>query len=252
MDLLSAIKELTLGPNFFKSVLQEKRRIPRIICDIKARGLVSDKVISIRITDMSIKGLKVECSHKLARGYTFPITVDTHRGTLSDGDFKKATLQVKVAWTRRQLHSDSYTCGLLFVDHEENMKDSWVYYIFSEIGIDAQSSFQKRGGYRIPSELPITCHTSEGIVIQGFVQNIGIGGILILRGEELRKGEELNITIGPFRNFKEIKCRGKVARTSFMNRTYQWLGGIEFVEMQVKAFKNLGKLILTLMKNVSP
>jgi hypothetical protein len=251
MDLISTIKELTLGPNFFKSVLQEKRNIPRIICDIKARGLVNGRVMNFRITDMSTKGLKVNCVQKLSRGLTFPLTVDTERGTLSDGDFKKATLQVKVAWCRKQQLGDSHTCGLLFVDHEENLKDSWVYYIFSEIGIYAHSNFQKRGGYRIHSAVPVTCHTAEGIVMNGTIQNIGIGGLLILCGEEFHKGEELDIAIGPFTGSKELHCRGRVVRVSFINRSYQWLVGIEFIEMDVKVFKSLGKLILSLMRTTA-
>jgi c-di-GMP-binding flagellar brake protein YcgR len=248
MDLIGAIKELTLGPNFFKATLKEKRQIPRMTCHIKASAIIDGKRLIFWITDLSLRGLKVESAARLARNLVYDLRVETESGTLSDGAFARDTLRVKVAWCRKHPHGIKYSAGLLFVDPEELLRESWVYYIFNEIGFGEDSGYRKRTSLRITSDFPFECTTRDGRVLSGNLQNLSIGGVLANCGEEIPQGTIVSLSIGPYQTFRKISCRGKVVRTSFIERTYQYLLGIEFVEMAARDFKHLGKMILSIVK----
>lgn len=248
MDLISTIKELALGPNFFKTALREKRNIPRIVCNIKAYTRIQNKPLFLRITDVGIKGLKVESFIKFPVESSFNITVETDTGTLSYGGFNRDTLLVKVAWCRKQRYGDAYNIGLLFADSAENIKNSWVNYIFREFGFEEDLSIKKRESIRIPVEIPVICTNYAGITYQGTIQNIGMGGVLVKSGEEIPAGEKIALTIGPYKTFKRFSLQGKALRNKFIERTFQWLTAIQFIELTPRQYKTLGKMILDILR----
>jgi hypothetical protein len=248
MDLIGVIKEITLGPNFFKATLKEKRRIARMTCNIKASTLIDKRQVSMWITDMSLRGVKVSSPARLSKNGIFDLKVETRRGILSDGGFSRDTLKVKVAWCRKYPQGLNYSAGLLFMDPGEILKDSWVHYIFNEIGFGEEAGYKKRTSLRISSDFPFECVTEDRRILSGNVQNLSIGGVLVNCGEEIHKGTVVNLSIGPYLTFRKISCRGKVVRISFIQQTYQYLLGIEFMEMEAREFVHLGKIILSLVR----
>jgi hypothetical protein len=248
MDLISAIKELTLGPNFFKSALREKRHIPRIVCSIKAYARIQNKPLLLRITDVGTRGLRVKSFIKFPPELLFQLTVETDTGTLSFGGFTNDTLTVKVAWCRKNRYGDGFIAGLLFADSEDNIKKSWVYYLFSEFGIEDEDTQKKRETIRIPVEIPVLCTSDAGRRTRGIIQDIGMGGVLIQGAEEIPEGESLELSIGPYKKFNKITVRGHVLRNRYLERSYQWLIGVQFTTMASKQYKSIGKMILDILK----
>lgn len=248
MDLMNFIKELTLGPGFFKEALKEKRTMPRIVCSIKAYAKVRGRRHIFKITDVGLKGVKVETYVKLPKDLTFRLTVDTETGVLQYGGFTKDTLVVQVAWCRKQRFTDAYNAGLLLIDNEANIRSSWVYHIFKEMGVDQDTILKKRESYRIPIELPVTCVTRGNERIGGIILNLGLGGILMRSDDDIPKGTEAQISIGPFKENKAICVQGKVVRSSYVDVSYTYHMGIEFTEVAPKEYLAIGRLILKILR----
>lgn len=249
MDIISSIKEFTLGPDFFKETLKEKRIIPRIECNIKANVLTAQNSLPVKIINVNLKGLKVESINKLKKDAVFPLKIDISRNPMFDMSFKHDTILVKVCWSRKKVFEKIYNIGLLFADKNENLEDSWVYYLFNEFGLQKGLSIQKRNSFRVASELLITCRCPDRPPISGTIQNISLGGLLIVSGSEIPKNTVFELSIGPYKNLKRINARGRLIRAQYIHSSYQWDAAIEFIELSKREFSSIGRLMLTIIKD---
>jgi hypothetical protein len=249
MDLINALKMFTYGPGYFKTALKEKRDIPRLVINIKSRAQIDNRAVFLKIVDISLGGVKVECGTKLMKDQSFPITVEPYTKFLASGDYSVKTLMVKVAWCRKAADEKSFTAGLLFIDSVKNMEDSWVYYIFHKFGEKRVLSLQKRDYIRVPTKIYIVCTDTHERVKQGIIKNISIGGVMVECGKEIPVAETLQLIIGPYKQFKPFLLKGRVLRNSYFESTENWLVALEFADMTSKDYKNIGKLILDILKD---
>lgn len=251
VDFISAIKEFTLGPDFFRNELKEKRLVPRIECNIMANAYISDKIIPMEITDLSLNGLKIVSRKKLSLNQRFGLQVEILSGELTYGDIISDRLNVRVAWCRKLPNEENYNAGLIIDEDEGKIKNSWVFYIFSEFGMGNFSNSQKRNTFRLSKELQIICKTMDLYEINCIIENIGLGGLLVTTDEKLANGTKLDILLGPYKNFKKLYLEGAIVRTEFLEESKQWISAIEFKDIDPRKFKILGKLILALSKEAS-
>jgi len=249
MDLINTLKMFIQGPAFFKTALKEKRDVPRLTIQIKSHGLIENKNFLFKIIDLSLKGVQVECATRIQKNIIFPLTVQPSK-FLSSSDFKVKTLMVQVAWCRKKRNANVYQAGLTFQDTHKIIEDSWVYYLFNKFGEKSADYLQKRINVRVPTEIYIICTDAKDRIKQGIIHNISMGGVLVKCRKQIPVAETLQLVIGPYQKFKTISLRGRVLRASYFEETDHWIIAIEFVDMNPKDQKNIGKLIIYILQEI--
>lgn len=249
MDLIAAIKELTMGPDFFKSALKEKRNVARISCRIDARASLDKEQVALIITDISLSGMRVQCPVMMEHEQVFDISLEAEKiSPMESSGLLKKPLRVKVSWCRKPESRQYYVAGLMFSDSDRDLMDSWVHYLLNQFGVDKNTFFSKRQSLRIPAEIPLMLSDDRGRIKQGTIINIGIGGILAQSTKEIAAAESLSITIGPYKKIPSFVLSGEVLRSSYRRSQEKWLMAIEFSSMQRKDYKNVGKLLISLLR----
>jgi hypothetical protein len=249
MDLINALKKFALGPIFYQHELKEKRRIPRLECAIQAHAVIDDRDVLLIITDVSVKGIKVESPVRLAGGLDFPLTVRAGSGSLRSMGFTFDTLNVRVIQCRKKPLGSKFLARLLFTDHENRIRESWVYYLFGLFGIDRPEQDQKREIIRDPYELDVLCRCGSRKEELGMARDVGLGGLLLEFTREIEPGASIEMKILSPYDSQQLSMKGTVVRTEFLKTTHRWLLAIRFTEMEERVYKALGKLILTLHKS---
>lgn len=249
MELINALKEFALGPIFYQEKLKEKRRSPRLVCGFQAYAAIDKKDVLLFVTDVSVKGVKVESPVKLRRGFEFAFTVKAGSGSLSKLAFNIDTLLVQVVQCRKKPASNRYIARLLFTDSEARIRDSWVYYLFSLFGIDKPDLEQKRELRRDPYELNVLFWHGTKKEELGTGRDIGLGGMLIEFEKEITPGTSIDMKILSPHEGRELDLKGTVVRADFLKKINRWLLAVRFLDMEDREYKALGKLILSLHKS---
>jgi len=249
MELINALKEFALGPIFYQEKLREKRRCPRLVCGFQAYASVDKKDVLLFVTDVSVKGVKVESPVRLRRGYEFAFTVRAGSGSLSKLAFNIDTLLVQVIQCRKKPGSSRYIARLLFTDSDARIRDSWVYYLFSLFGIDKPDLEQKRELRRDNYELNVLFWYGTRKEELGTGRDIGLGGMLIEFEREITPGTTIDMKILSPVDGRELALKGTVVRTEFLKKFHLWLLAVRFLDMEDREYKALGKLILSLHKS---
>ncbi|MDQ7822273.1 MAG: PilZ domain-containing protein [Candidatus Eremiobacteraeota bacterium] len=252
MDLISAVTAITLGPDFLKSRLSEKRVVPRISCELKGSTIIKGIKINFRITDVSMEGLKTECYEEFPRDYSFLLIVEPPSLLLEHRHEKVLdSLLVKVAWRRKRKGKLGFHMGLVIVDPQENKKKSWVARIFEELGVIDELALQKREDMRIAADFPVICKESTGKTARGVIKNISLGGVFVVSDTMIPEGQIVALALENDRRFRKIFFRGKVVRAGYHELSDKWLLGIQFDGLSQKEFKALGSLILEIQRSIS-
>lgn len=229
-----------------QKTLREKRIAPRVSCRLLAAAQIRNKPAELIITDISETGAKVESNVKLGRNMTFPLSVRTTKAIFAEAEFKRNTVIVKVAWCRSR-YGKRFTAGLLFADSKENLRRSWVYYILDRFGVSPENIFKQRDSLRIFTEIPVSCEVKDGDAITGVIENISLGGVLILTRREIPKDTLLTLSIGPYNAMRQLRVMGKVIRVTPAEKPSHWLTGVSFYEPGKGEIGSLRKLILNIM-----
>jgi len=231
----------------YEKELKEKRDLLRVGVNINAAIIVSDKPCEILIKDLSEKGMRVESPGKLARGALFMMSVRLSAKVLKEASFERNTLQVRVLWCRKVRFSSRCTVGMLFVDPPQIIEQSWVPYILDRFGGKRDEVYAKRDTLRVFTRIPIRCRFSRDAFINGIVENISLSGLLMTLEYDIPMGTLLLLSIGPYRSIREIQLKGSIVRKE-EGRKSEWLIAVQFIKPSARETRDIGKLILTLMK----
>jgi len=231
----------------YERVLKEKRDVLRIIININAAIILNNKPIEILIKDLSEKGVRIDSPVKLSQGAVFPLSVKLSRRVMSEASFERNTIQVKVLWCRKVRFSTSCTVGLIFEDSPQNIEKSWVPYILKRFGKEKDEEFTKRDTLRVFTRLPVRCRFSRDAFINGIVENISLSGLLMTLEYDIPMGTLLLLSIGPYKSFREVQLKGTIVRKE-EGRKSEWLIAVEFIKPTSREIKNIGRLIVALMK----
>ncbi|GEM_PF-1147665 len=249
MELINALKEFALGPIFYQEKLKEKRLSPRLVCGLQGFAVIDKKDVLLFVTDVSVKGVKVESPVRLRRGIEFQFTVKAGSGSLEKLAFNIDTLFVKVIQCRKKPGSSRYIARLLFTDSLERIRDSWVYYLFNLFGIDTPDLDQKRESRREPFELSVLFWYGTKREELGMARDIGLGGMLVEFEREIKPVTSIDMKILSPVDARELAVKGTIVRADFLKKINRWLLAVRFLDLEDKEYKALGKFILSLHKS---
>ncbi len=231
----------------YEEVLKEKRDLLRVAVNINAVMIINNNPCEILIKDLSEKGMRIESPGKLVKGAVYPLSVKLSKKVLSEASFERNTIQVRVLWCRKVSFSSRCTVGLIFEDPPHIIAQTWVPYILDRFGKEKDEVLAKRDTLRIFTRLPIRCRFTRDAFIQGVVENISLSGLLMTVEYDIPMGTLLLLFIGPYKSFREIQLKGTIARKQ-EGRKSEWLVAVEFIKPTSREIKDIGKLILMLMK----
>lgn len=248
MDFLRKLKAFIKGKPTYdvKKAIEEKRYSPRIKCFIEAKCLSQDKrERNVIINEVSLTGMRLFCEEKLEAGDILTFKVIKADEVFKETERVGGSVDAKVVWSRKKRSTKEYVSGLQYDDSKENLKDSWVAFLFKKFGISVGLSNQQRKRVRFQTEIPLSVALTA-TSFPGIVMDMGIGGMLIATDKDIRKAPLLHFRIGPYKHLEILFCDGKVVHHQFNPEVKKWNFGILFVELPEKQNKLLNEYLTAL------
>jgi hypothetical protein len=230
MDFLLKIKHIFKGEGGLdlQQAIQEKRFFPRMRCAVDARCInEKNQKFIVVVVELSLYGMRIHSEKKFRTGEIIEIgALQGPEGSAETG----YSLKMKVVWCRKKQSSKDYIAGLLYEDTRKNLQFSWIALLLKKYGVTVGLSPQKRRKIRVPAHIPLSISIALQ-TIEGKIEDIGIGGMLITTDKQINIKDTLRFRIGPFRELGHLFCNGKVVHVRFVQASEKWVYGIIFQEM---------------------
>lgn len=250
------IKDMVVGARSKDDLLTEKRIAPRIHCFIDATFTTDNNMIhSGNIISLEKNGMRLLTPVRLAKGQKFDVSIGSYTIDDPEKTYSVDTVNAEVIWCRKKMGFPLHYAGVRFVDPDETLQNSWVYYVLSSYGMPAMSPSQRRRDIRIAASLPVTIYfldkRGEKAHLTGIAYDISLGGMKINLVRDPGAAVDVTLHIGPYGKHPVLKCKGKTRRSTFSNKTGEYTLGIEFTELSEAEMKLLGDYVMTLLKEIS-
>ncbi len=241
MKLLSEIKRFAggiLGMGIERK-LRERRNSPRKPCDIYGvYTYQEERTVPLVIKDIGLYGIQVHSYKKLLPGSYLLVSARSDTRVLDKRRYETSNVYMTVLWCRK--NEEDYAAGLQFNDSLENIRKSWLSYLFIKYGLSGDAAAYKRRSLRVSAELPLTWRVLGGEKEHGgSVVDISLDGVLIAIDRNMSPRENLWMKIGPYKSLKPLVCKATVAHALFSRSQDQWLAGACFSGLDEEGTKLL-------------
>jgi hypothetical protein len=166
------------------------------------------------ITALSVSGLTIDTSHRL--GHDAPVElrvpIGLHFEAEKTGEY--VAFQTNVIECRKKPEGPGYEAELRYVEESNQKRDKWVSVVLDTYGFELDDERRREGGPRRQTNLPLRLFTPDGVMMQGKVRNISMGGMLaLLDGPVLPKGQQVQVRLGPVHGNDAIEMSAKVVHS---------------------------------------
>lgn len=240
--LLQGLRSLRKGDQDPDWQYDERRELVRMRCHFDVEYRFRDKRHQGQVVDMSLGGMKLRCFQPPELGDTVEVTYKVPAVNVQN-----QTVPCKVQWVRARERDYVQFVGLAYNASDEVLRTSWVKMLLKQLGFEPSKIFQRRKFVRAECFVPVRVVHERVKVFEGRLYNLGVKGALIEAQQELKRGELVELQIGPFEELPYFQVTGKVAQQSRQHKNV--LIGVEFEEMGERNTICLGKYLRHLLMN---
>lgn len=198
----------------------ERRALVRLPCKIQAQLSDGATEMTVAVSDISLKGIRVESPEKLAKGKQVKVL-----GKGANG----GPVQCKVLWAKQV--DKHWSCGLEYSDSQQNMATSWVKEALLKLGFTKGKASERRKHLRLPASTQVRAalaNLSGDVLTDGMLINLGAGGALVAVKVEVPPGTRVRIQIDPIGVVAPLDITGVIRSAKRNVRSQNYYHGIRF------------------------
>ena len=220
---------------------RERREMIRLKCRFPVRCFYKDQSFRGIVTDMGIKGLRLESPRKLRKGQMLQIELEE-----LTGPFSVARVNCQVRWCRNQKTSTFIGMGVSYEEPLERMSDSWVRSVLYELGFEEEFIYQRRRAVRVDCCLSGELEM-DGQRVPVSIVNLGVGGALIRGMGALELRDPVRLFLGPETPLPSVGLESEVVGMK-AEAGEQHLLSVRFLEMSPSLNRTLGRYVMTQLR----
>jgi hypothetical protein len=235
MDMFKQVSSAIFGD---EEALKNRRRVPRIVCDLEVSCLDETGNWQARVTDMGIQGIRVAVPKAMKKGHS--LLLSALPGTTAEG---RPDLRCLVSWCRRDGAGLIHT-GLHYDDSPENIARSWVHYYL----LARHYPTSERHDRRVEAGLPIEVRQKgvEG-TFPGLLLDLSLGGAKIRVEHNLAAESPLLMRFGGGKSkFNPVKLQAQIVGTPQEGQIYS----LKFFPSDRSEKRRLRRVLLTLLSGL--
>jgi len=247
-ELLQRVRDFFLPRKALEQTPSERRQLVRVRCRIPVQIKQQDKTVSGWIVDMGVQGVRLRTQSALKKGLVIPV-----RATVSQQS-TQVWVNCRVMWSRSATDGKYCFAGARFHETRENLRKTWVHRLLRELGLNENSLRERREFIRVDGRVPVRMQSlkepSSGVQPVETL-NLGVAGLLVRTTHPLYPGEQYRCWVGPWGRLPEV---GPIPAEVLRSRPDS-VGGasqvpLRFLELEESSVRDLGRYVLTLLKEV--
>lgn len=231
---LGLVRQLWESLKSIRSVphpVEERRTVPRLVCEIQVVMLHGKGARGGRITDMGLFGISLEEPENLAPGSKIRLLL-AHDESLEE-------VTCKVRWCRTA--ENGFLCGLTYHQDPASLSRSWVCTLLRELGYDLDHLQQRRHYIRVKAAVPAQLDGQSGSV-----RDLGVGGALVRCSNSLPENSGCRLTLGPHGDLPQLVLEA-VVRNSREDKDGGHLHSLHFPDPDEEQTEQLGRYVLNFL-----
>ena len=170
------------------------RAAPRLPSEIMALcSTASDAAFTVTIVSLSVTGLKLESSRRIAPQAIIDIRVPVSLNFENRETIEHIGFKARSVWSNK-VAGNKHETGVRYLESENEKRDHWIRLVLRTYGMSTGDD--RRVHERHTAALPVTVHRADGTVLQGEVKDISAGGMRLWpSGVSLERSERLRIEL---------------------------------------------------------
>ncbi|GMU54367.1 MAG: hypothetical protein AMXMBFR33_35130 [Candidatus Xenobia bacterium] len=238
---LEGLRQIALAPRTRPG--EELRSRIRVLCrypvQIESGEGPPDRAY---VVDIGLNGLRVEDVRRLKKGSLVQVA-SAYPG------LEHNRLTCEVVWCRERI-SGGYNAGL---SYETAPPGSWVRVILDELGLDEERGAQRRRYVRIATSLRAQVRdlSSNQLLTEGRVVNLGLGGVLLRSPRQLAEGNEVLCLFGPYSHYPHLSVEATCLSSHYDEDDQDWYHSLGFANLTAREVREVGRFVVGLLKERS-
>ncbi len=219
------------GPN-------EKRRVVRLKCSHRVQVRLEDRIVDAMVSDIGLGGLRLVLTESIEGGTMVALT---------SMELDAQEVKSKIVWCKPNVDLDIHEAGVQFQEDPELLGQSWVSSLLHTLGAE-QRVFEGRKHIRALAGLVASAEISDGRLVEGSIQDLGLGGGQLMTEQPLPPQTSMKLQIGPYGDYDPLKLNAEVLNSRFDDEKKLWAQSLKFVKTPPAQLKLLGRYVVDLLK----